>query len=122
MAPETFAISYHRRDASTAILEVRGDVDLYTAPELRDALRDALDAQPQRLIVDLRPVSFIDSTGLAVIFSAWRTASRREISLMIVIDSGEVRRPFEISGMVELLPIVTDWNRVLASFPPLAQA
>jgi anti-sigma B factor antagonist len=109
-----FAIHSEERPASTRVIEVSGDIDLYTAPELRTALRAALDAAPGRLIVNLSAVSFIDSTGLAVVFSAWRRATGQQTSLVLVIDSVGVRRPFEISGMVDLLPIVASHDMALA--------
>src|SRR4051794_35868943 len=109
-----FAIRSQERPGSTRLIEVSGDVDLYTAPELRTTLRAALDAAPGRLIVDLSAVSFIDSTGLAVVFSAWRRATGQQTPLILVIDNVRVRRPFEISGMVDLLPIVASHDMALA--------
>jgi anti-sigma B factor antagonist len=108
-----FAIRSLERPASTRVIEVSGDIDLYTAPELRATLRAALDAAPERLIVDLSAVSFIDSTGLAVMFSAWRRAAGQQTPLILVIDNVRVRRPFEVSGMVDLLPIVTSQDTAL---------
>jgi anti-sigma B factor antagonist len=112
---DMFVVSSYRHDGSTTIVEVYGDVDIYTAPEVRSALRAALTAELSHLVVDLSGVGFLDSTGLAAVFSAWRAASRSRIALSVVVESDDVRRPFEVSGMTELLPIVASRDRALAA-------
>jgi anti-sigma B factor antagonist len=107
MTVDAFKISSHNGDPSTLVIEVQGEIDLCTAPELRDALVSALANGHRRLIVDLRITNFIDSSGLAVIFKASRAASSQDVALIVVADTDRVRRPFELSGMVNELEIVT---------------
>jgi len=51
------------------MVEVGGEIDLHTAPELRDCLNQAIDAGSRQLVVDLRQASFIDSVALSVLMT-----------------------------------------------------
>ena len=52
------------------VLSLTGELDLYTAPAVRDALRGAVERAPKRLVVDLSGVTFIDSTALGTLVEA----------------------------------------------------
>jgi anti-anti-sigma factor len=114
---DAFKITSRNGDATTFVVEVQGDIDLCTAPALREALLSGLDDGHRRLIVDLRITSFIDSSGLAVIFKASRLASTQDVALIVVAETDRVRRPFELSGLVDELEIVTGDQ---LSLPPTA--
>ena len=96
-----------QHDAPVAGVEERGDVllvrltgelDLYNAHIVREQLFAAAARVPERLIVDLSDVSFIDSTGLGVLIEArGRLANRR--ALLLVAPGLETRRALEISGL-----------------------
>jgi anti-sigma B factor antagonist len=58
------------RTNSTAVVAVTGEVDLYTAPRLWEALDSAIAGAPRQLIVDLSGVTFLDSSGLNVLVHA----------------------------------------------------
>ncbi len=79
-----------------AVVRVSGEIDVSTAPDLRDALnRPGTD----HVVVDLRGVAFIDSTGLGVLVGALKRLQKRGGSLRIVTDRGRVRRLFEITKL-----------------------
>lgn len=83
-----------------AALRVRlaGELDLYNAHVVREQLLAAAARAPDRLIVDLEDVTFIDSTGLGVLIEARaRLANRR--AFMLVAPNVETRRALEISGL-----------------------
>ena len=86
------------------ILRVEGEVDLMTAPSLAKALAEAESAGDGRLTVDLREVTFMDSTGLRVLLEA-----RERISpgapgglRLVVTAGGSVDRLLELVGVREL--------------------
>jgi anti-sigma B factor antagonist len=71
------------RTNGTAVVAVTGEVDLYTAPRLWDALDSAIAATPRQLIVDLSGVTFLDSSGLNVLVRAHKKL--RPISGSVVV-------------------------------------
>jgi anti-sigma B factor antagonist len=93
-----FAVSQHELDASTSVLAVEGELDLSSAPRLKWALGDVLDAGRSRVIVDLSLVSFIDSTALGVLVGAQRGLSA-EARLAVVCTHAAVLRIFEMTGL-----------------------
>ena len=66
-------------DGDHAILEVAGEIDLATAPELRAALSDLLEEAHLDLLVDLRQVTFLDAAGLRVLVAALKRAWLRGV-------------------------------------------
>ena len=83
-------------DGTMDIVSVRGEIDLVTAP----LFRDAFAGLGSRVVVDLREVTFMDSSGLAVLIER---KTQTEGGLRIVADSPPVLRLFELSGLTDLL-------------------
>lgn len=96
-APSPFALSVRCHDAATSVIAVEGELDLSSAPELKWALTDALEAGVCRLVVDLSQTSFMDSTGLGVLIGL-RKRLPQGCELAIVCPPGVVRQVFEFSG------------------------
>ena len=95
--------------AGTALLDVRGEVDTLTAPPLEQALRDLLaDPGAERLVVDLSGVTFLASSGLAVLIRAAHRAAERHLRLRLVTSSRAVRRPLQITGSDQLFDMYED--------------
>lgn len=104
-APPAFELSTRVLDgSSTAIVEVSGELDLYTAPEFRDKLLEA--GEGRDVIVDLRGSSFIDSTGCRALLLASRRLEPGGHRLVIVNSDSEISRIFSIMGFEELFTIV----------------
>lgn len=97
----TFDISISHK-GTTDIVTVRGEIDLVTAP----LFQDAFEGLGSRVTVDLREVSFMDSSGLAVLIKQMGQMSGSE--LRIVADSPPVLRLFELSGLTEFLDPTPD--------------
>jgi anti-sigma B factor antagonist len=79
------------------VLSVSGDVDAFSAPELKEQLFACLDGGTERLIIDMTGSDFIDSTGLGVLVAGVKHARGRELS--IVCDSGSIRHILGIVGL-----------------------
>jgi anti-sigma B factor antagonist len=95
----------NRHDNGRPVLAVSGEVDLATAPELRSALDAALRDGTRELWLDLHQTTFMDSSGLRVLFEAYERAQALECRLAIACPSGPVRRLFEITGYDHRLPL-----------------
>jgi anti-anti-sigma factor len=82
----------------TVVVSLGGELDLYNADEVREALAGAADGQPERLVVDLSEVEFIDSTALGVMIEA-RTRLPNRNGFLLAAPRLETRRALEISGL-----------------------
>ena len=81
------------------VIEVGGEVDVYTAPKLREAVVEAVDAGQVRLIIDVQQVEFLDSTGLGVLVGALKRVRGADGSLDIVCSQERLLKIFEITGL-----------------------
>jgi len=82
----------------TAIVQLAGELDLYNAPAVRDALLQASADNPGRVVVDLSEVEFIDSTALGVLIEARSRFANRQ-AFLLASPGLETRRALEISGL-----------------------
>ena len=87
------------------VLEVGGEVDVYTAPKLRERLVDMVNAGHKQLVVDLSRVEFLDSTGLGVLVGAHRRLRARDGSLDLVCPHERVLKVFRITGLDNVFDI-----------------
>ncbi|WP_343233674.1 STAS domain-containing protein [Streptomonospora sp. PA3] len=82
-----------------AVVAVRGEIDLYTAPQLQSGLVNALEDGARRLMVDMSQVEFCDSTGMSVLLSAMKRARTKEGDLALVAPKPGVRKVLEVTGL-----------------------
>ena len=92
---------------SWGVLTVDGELDLSTGPEVRDAL-NALANGHERIAIDLRAVTFMDSTALGVIVTAMKRARERGGELALVGPTGSPRKVLSITALDQIVPIVDD--------------
>jgi anti-sigma B factor antagonist len=88
-------------DEHGVVLVLGGELDLGSAPELEQQLSEIQTEKPDRILVDLSAVSFMDSTGLAVMLRAQQTAQANGHQLCLRPGSRQVQRLFEITGVLE---------------------
>ena len=86
-----------RNDGAT-VVRLAGELDLYNAHEVREALIGCCEESPDRLVVDLSEVKFIDSTALGVLIEA-RTRMANRKGFLLASPGLETRRALEISGL-----------------------
>jgi anti-sigma B factor antagonist len=97
-----------------AQLTVTGELDVYSSPQLRQALAELVDGGVTALVVDISPVDYLDSTGLGVLLSGMRRASVRDVELRVVCGDGRVRRTFEITGLTSVFSLYDSAAEALA--------
>ncbi|HEY8706148.1 MAG TPA: STAS domain-containing protein [Gaiellaceae bacterium] len=86
------------RDNGSVVVSLAGELDLYNAHQVREALLECCAEGPNRLVVDLSGVKFIDSTALGVLIEArMRMENRR--AFLLAAPGLETRRALEISGL-----------------------
>jgi anti-sigma B factor antagonist len=86
------------RANGACVVRLGGELDLYNAEAVRDALFDACAARPERLVVDLSAVEFVDSTALGVLIEA-RTKLPNRNAFLLAGPGLETRRALEIAGL-----------------------
>ncbi len=92
-------------EGGAQVVEIRGDVELHSAAQVREELRRVCDEKGARCIADLSGVAFIDSTGVGVLVGALKRAREGGGTFVIVNPQPRVRRVFEITGLLDALPI-----------------
>lgn len=84
-----------------AVLQVIGEVDVYTAPMLREQIRKLAATGAVHLIADLGRVDFLDSTGLGALVGGLRRLRQAGGSLALVISTPRILRIFQITGLTK---------------------
>ena len=90
------------------VLSVRGELDLASSPALEEQVERAVADAPSTVIIDLRELEFMDSTGLSVLIRAHQRAQEAGHRLAIVNGSRQVRRLLSLTGVAERLTVVDD--------------
>ncbi len=80
------------------VVRLAGELDLYNAHEVRESLVDACTDSPERVVVDLGEVEFIDSTALGILIEA-RTKLGNRRAFLLAAPGLETRRALQISGL-----------------------
>jgi anti-sigma B factor antagonist len=92
------------RDGATAVIRVRGVFDLIYEQAFRDNLLELERDGPGRLVVDLGEVTFIDSTAIGLLVTAWRRSQRDGYEAVVVLPrEGQVPRAFGIAGLESVI-------------------
>jgi anti-anti-sigma factor len=101
--PGTLEISPNRAGDEYSIT-VAGELDLATCDMLLNGLASALGSDARKIVLDLRELTFMDSTGLRAIVGAEREARDQNKELVILRGPSAVQRVFEITGLESKLP------------------
>ena len=88
-----------------AVLSVRGEVDVYTAPKFRERLIQLVSDGKHRIIVDLEGVDFLDSTGLGVLVGGLKRLRSHDGDLLLVCTQSRILKVFEITGLTKVFSI-----------------
>lgn len=94
------------------ILAVSGEVDLATAPTLRQRVVQAIDDGARQVVVDLSEVGFMDSTGLGVLIGGLKRLRQLDGNLIVVNPSDPVRKILEVTGLLDVLGVVESLDDV----------
>ncbi len=87
------------------VIAVRGEVDLFTAPDLKAAIGAAVSEGRVRVVVDLSETSFLDSSGLGVLVGALQRLRDRDGALSVVNVDPSIARTFTITGLDQILAV-----------------
>ena len=94
------------------VVQVSGEIDVYTAPQLRERLDQEIESGNHDLVVDLSAVPFMDSTGLGVLVGRLKQIRLHDGSMRLVCAHDRVLKVFVITGL----------DKVLAIYPTVGEA
>jgi anti-sigma B factor antagonist len=103
-----------RKDRSN-VLPLEGEIDLHVSPTIAGALAKMLEKKPKKVVVDLSRVSYIDSSGLAVLIEATQNVQEYGGKLALTGLQETVRTIFEIARLDQFFHIFPDVDAALAA-------
>jgi anti-anti-sigma factor len=97
---------------NSVLVTIRGDLDIQVAEHVAEELGRVESTNPDVLVLDLRRLSFMDSSGMAIVAAARARAAAAGRRFAIVAPPAGVKRAFEVSGLAELVTIADDVAQV----------
>jgi anti-sigma B factor antagonist len=97
-----------RTEGDRTIVEVGGEIDVYTAPRLREQLVDLVADGQYHLVVDMERVDFLDSTGLGVLVAGLKRARENGGDLRLVATSSHILRMLAITRLDSVFSVYPD--------------
>jgi anti-sigma B factor antagonist len=98
-----------------AVIRVKGEIDVYTAPQLRESVLDLIARGVSHVIADLRDVEFLDSTGLGAIVGGHKRLRTNEGSLVLAASPDRIVRLFRITGLDRAFSLYPSVPEAIAS-------
>ncbi len=98
----------HERKGQVDYVILQGEIDTYTAPELREVLMPLSEKSNNQIVVDLSDVQYIDSTGLGIFVGALKASDTSGSRLQMTGVVGRVKRLFNITGLDRIVDIVAE--------------
>ena len=97
------------------IVAVGGEIDVYTAPKLRDKITELVGQGSYHLVVDMQQVEFLDSTGLGVLVGGLKKVRAHDGSLQLVCNQDRLLKIFRITGLAKVFVIHETADEALAA-------
>lgn len=90
------------------VIKLKGEVDIYTAPRLKEAMVKAVDENRYKIVVDLEDVDFLDSTGLGVLVGGLKRVKPFDGEIGILCTQEKILRVFRITGLTKVFEVYSD--------------
>jgi anti-sigma B factor antagonist len=113
-----FHINDEEIDAQSHVIELGGEVDLYTAPEFKERMVELIEGGKKYIVVDLSNATFIDSTTLGVLVGGVKRLRPTGGALGLVCTDQNITKIFEITGLDRVFPIHETREAALGSIKP----
>jgi len=98
-------LNVHSGTPGSTVIAVGGEIDVYTAPKLREKLINLVDSGSYHLILDMEGVEFLDSTGLGVLVGGLKRVRAHDGSIDLVCTQSRILRIFRITGLSDVFDI-----------------
>ena len=117
-----FQISDTPVDDTTHVIELGGEIDLYTAPEFKERMVELIEQGKHNLVIDLSGATFIDSTTLGVLVGGVKRLRPAGGGMALVCTDSSISKIFEITGLDRVFPIHDSRDEAIAASPALMAA
>ena len=107
-------LGHHAQDG-IEVIDVQGEIDMYTAPRLRELLIDLVSRGSYQLVVNLDTVGFLDSTGLGVLVGGLKRVRAHDGSLDLVCTQQRILKILKITGLTEVFGIYETVHQAIAA-------
>jgi anti-sigma B factor antagonist len=94
-----------RQEDGNTIIEVGGEIDVYTAPKLRDKITELVGNGNYNLVIDMEKVDFLDSTGLGVLVGGLKKVRAHDGSMHLICNQERLLKIFRITGLAKVFVI-----------------
>jgi anti-sigma B factor antagonist len=113
VTPRTLSGGTNTNDVQA--LDLEGEVDVYTAPVLRQAIMDQVEGGVKHLLINLARVEYLDSTGLGILIGGVKRLKEQGGSLRLVGPSARIQRIFEITGLNKIFDVYASEQEALGT-------
>lgn len=110
-----FKIETENLEADVPVIELEGEVDVYTAPQLKQQMISLLESGAKQMVVDLTKVEYFDSTALGVLIGGLKRIRERDGNLSLICPNPRIRRVFEITGLDKIFDIYNSTDEAKAA-------
>ncbi len=97
------------------VVDVEGEIDIYTAPRLRELLIDLAGKNSYQLVINMQKVGFLDSTGLGVLVGGLKRVRAHDGSLDLVCTQERILKIFKITGLTKVFSIYETVDQAIAA-------
>lgn len=104
-----------RNERGWTVVDVKGEVDLFTAPKFREHVVALVEKDQRKIAVNLEDVEFMDSTGLGVLVGVLRRLKERDGELALLGPQGSVLRVLTVTGLNRVFPIYDSLEQAIAA-------
>ena len=103
-------------EKATAIIEVKGDIDLYSSPQVRQTVLDTLNKrEAKRVIVDLIGVRYVDSSGVASLVEGLQLSRKSQVRFVLCGLNKAPRQVLELTRLIKVFEIHDTLETALAA-------
>ncbi len=100
-------------DDLMTLIDLEGEIDVYTAPDLKQQIINLLDSGVRHVIVNLTNVEYLDSTALGVLIGGLKRLRERDGTLDLICPNPRIKRIFEITGLDKIFDIFSTEDEAL---------
>ncbi|HMA99628.1 MAG TPA: STAS domain-containing protein [Spirochaetota bacterium] len=106
----------NREVDNITILDISGEIDLYNAPDVKDTIRQHIEKGNTRIIINLKNVNYIDSSGIGALISSLSNLKKVGGGLKIIHVYDAVRKVFELTKLTSFFDIYDNQDAAIADF------
>lgn len=103
-------------EVGVTILDIKGEIDLYNAPDIKDTIKQQIDAGKKKIIINLKDVVYIDSSGIGALISSLSNLKKVGGGLKILHVYDSVKKVFELTKLTSFFEIYDNEDDAVGSF------